>query len=435
MSTVLECPRQIYVGTCDKSWENDPLAYVTYKLKNGKVYKETSFEGWCNKDVEKKTFDNTPQEGFKVLFTVGGCKSGWNVRQTYFRVVDPRGFQFEIVANNFVNILQSSIINKGVIEGKFAYGWQGQQLILIRDTDPAYIEGIKSKDIELSGEKVTKDNIKLGKAYRLRDYKTGYYIGRFKWYGYKNSRYDWWSQTEKNEIWNCVETLMYTFLCKNEYGVNFIAGYKEIKNVKFELNESISNEKVNEAVEIFNNSLYSKPIDNLHIKFSSWDEKYEMKWHPECFMTYNEWVSKAFNDKEASSYDQRYTKFIKRFFYLRSENRFDTIITFKFKNNSIKNYLYESIYLSDDHKKIIRDNIIDVPQSTGNYVNRSDYATYLKYNIDEWKGDTSKLEETKSSSLSSIYNSYTIIDGNEVKINIDINKSYEKFKIDEMGAL
>ena len=431
MSKVLECPKQIYVGTCNNSWENDPLAYVTYKLKNGKVYKETSFDNWCNEEVEKKTFDNTPQEGFKVLFTVGGCKSGWNVRQTYFRVVDPRGFQLEIVANNFVNILQSSVINQGVIEGKFAYGWQGQHLILIRDTDPAYIEGVKSKDIELTGEKVTKDNIKLGKAYRLRDYKTGYYIGRFKWYGYKKSNYDWY-HIKKNEIWDCVETLMYTFLCKNDSGVNTIAGYKEIKNVKFELNESISEEKVNEVVEIFNNSKYSKPIDNLHIKSNTYNEKYEMKWYGECFLKYDEWVNKAFISKESSSYNQSGTKFIKRFFYLRSENRFDVIIAFKFKDNSIKKYIYQSIYLSDDHKKIIRDNIIDIPQSTSYYsVNREDYVTYLKYNIEEWKGDTSKLEETRSSSLSSIYNAYTIINGHNEEINLDMNKSFESFSIEK----
>ena len=432
MSKVLECPKQIYVGIYDNSWENNPLAYVTYKLKNGEVYKKTSFENWCNEKVEKKTFDNTPQEGFKVLFTVGGCKSGWNVRQTYFRVVDPRGFQFEIVANNFVNILQSSVINQGVIEGKFAYGWQGQQLILIRDTDPAYIEGVKSKDIELTGEKVTKDNIKLGKAYRLRDYKIGYYIGRFKWYGYKKSIYDW-RQIEKNETWNCVETPMYTFLCKNDFGVNTIAGYKEIKNVKFELSESISEEKVNEAVETFNNSQYSKPIDNLHIDYNPYDEAYEKKWYPESFIKYDEWVSKPFVNKEASSYNQNIVKFVKRFFYLRSENRFDIIIAFKFKDNSIKKYVYQSIYLSDDHKKIIRDNIID--ESTGNYVNREDYFIYLRYKVEEWKGDTSKLEETRSYTICSIYNSYTIIDGHNEKINLDINKSFENISIEKTNII
>ena len=114
---VLECPKEIYVGISGLKWEDNPLAYVTYKKSNGKIAKEVSFNNWCSEKSERKTFENTPQKGFKVLFTVGGCKSGWNVRQTYFRVVDPRGFEFEIVADNFVNILQNSVINKGVIDG------------------------------------------------------------------------------------------------------------------------------------------------------------------------------------------------------------------------------------------------------------------------------------------------------------------------------
>ena len=86
-------------------------------MKDGKVYKQKSFDGWRNIEAGTKTYPNIPQQGFKVLFNVGGCKSGWNVRQTYFRVRDPRGFEFEISSGNIVNILQKETIIEGVLSG------------------------------------------------------------------------------------------------------------------------------------------------------------------------------------------------------------------------------------------------------------------------------------------------------------------------------
>lgn len=147
---MLDCPKEILVGIDSSKWEPEitnnktyPLAYVTY-IKDGKVYKQKSFDGWRNTDAGTKTYPNTPQQGFKVLFNVGGCKSEWNVRQTYFRVRDPRGFEFEISSSNFVNILQKETIIEGVLSGKYAYVWQGQDLNLIEDNDPVYIEGVKN---------------------------------------------------------------------------------------------------------------------------------------------------------------------------------------------------------------------------------------------------------------------------------------------------
>lgn len=442
-SKVLECPKEIFVGISSLKWEDNPLAYVTYKTKTGKISKEVSFNKWCGEKSPRKTFENTPQEGFKVLFNVGGCKSGWNVRQTYFRVVDPRGFEFEIVADNFVEILQNSIINKGVIDGKYAYGWYGQNLLLVRGDDPRYLEGVKSKDTELSAEKVTKENIKIGQAYRLRDHKLGYYIGRFNWHGYNNPYHSCYSHP-RVETWTHVETLMYSFICPNEdYDKSTykwkIVGYKEIKNVKFALEKFISEQKALDAANIFKDLCYGDIASNIKFpigKNDSWAKKY----HPEQFESYDTWIKKPYINEDGN-YPKRKFHYNTRRFFFEKENELDMIISFKFKDGSIKNFLFNNTKLSEDHLSVITDDIVDnVEISESQFygkdsywygsgkqsVSHYTYECYYVHNYDEWQGDVTKL-------IPEMGNTYFMSSEWEIQTKygkcgfpLDIKKAYER---------
>ena len=102
------------------------LGYIIYN--DGKKWrKEPSWDSWRQKegdmihqwdrDTRKSIkslfvgpdvieFDNIPISGFVLNKKTGGDSSGWNHRQTYSRVYDPRGWEFEITVPNLLYILQ-----------------------------------------------------------------------------------------------------------------------------------------------------------------------------------------------------------------------------------------------------------------------------------------------------------------------------------------
>lgn len=186
MNDTIFIPKKIRVGFQErKDTYTQKLAYVIYYDEKGKLRKSGSWESWRDKKIDPAEYDNVPTEGFVLNKKVGGYAGSWgNFRHAYVRVYDPRGFEFEISVPNLLYILEhtSSIKGKG-LEGKFVYGWEGTELILIPTCSPDYIqltelnakrfEGkiIKAKDLVIGGEYLTKGN---------RHY---IYMGRFDAYG------------------------------------------------------------------------------------------------------------------------------------------------------------------------------------------------------------------------------------------------------------
>lgn len=133
-----------------------------------------------NPDVVPKEFDNIPIEGFVLNKKAGGYKSGWNHRQTYCRIFDPRGFEFEITIPNLLYILENtnSVKGKG-LEGKFIFGWEGTDLILIPEQAPEYEEMMKFTEIQLSSS-ITKKDLIPGWKYLTKKKEVVTYLGYFE---------------------------------------------------------------------------------------------------------------------------------------------------------------------------------------------------------------------------------------------------------------
>ncbi len=112
---------------------------------------------------------------------VGGYDSGWNHRQTYTRVYDPRGFEFEISIDNLLYILENTSCIKGKgLEGEFIYGWEGKDLILIPCSSPDYQKHKEfSEQIQnFKQNKVKAKELMFGAIYRNKQNEDLVYLTR-----------------------------------------------------------------------------------------------------------------------------------------------------------------------------------------------------------------------------------------------------------------
>ena len=178
-------PKKIKVGfQRNSNCYSGKLGYVIYYDTSGILRKENSWNSWRDNSIPPEELENIPTEGFMVNRYVGGYKSGWNYRQSYCRVWDPRGFEFEIEIDNFLWILDhcDCLAGKKLI-GKFVYSWIGQSLVLLPTNSNEYTI---ASEIMKKREKITKDlkpsELKPGSLYKVKSKPFIYKVGTSKNY-------------------------------------------------------------------------------------------------------------------------------------------------------------------------------------------------------------------------------------------------------------
>lgn len=169
MNTNIFVPKKINVGFQNRDdTYTGKLAYIVYFDEKGKLRKQSSWDNWRNQDIPNEIFDNEPTEGFVINKNAGGVEASWshNVRKTYVRVYDPRGFEFEITIPNLLWILENcnSIKGKG-LEGQFVYGWDGKELVLVPIESPDYREIQAKNEIIHSNDFIKSKDLIPGAAY------------------------------------------------------------------------------------------------------------------------------------------------------------------------------------------------------------------------------------------------------------------------------
>ena len=192
MNTNIFIPTKINVGFQNrKDTYTGKLAYVIYYDAKGKLRKEKSWQSWRNHDIPNEEFDNEPTEGFVLNKKVGGYKTHWDARQTYTRVYDPRGFEFEITIPNLLWILENCNCIKGKgLEGKFVYGWDGMELVLV-PVDSADYEEITAKNKVIhNNEFIKAKDLIIGATYENFNGEYLVYMGKAPEYTYEISDYD-----------------------------------------------------------------------------------------------------------------------------------------------------------------------------------------------------------------------------------------------------
>lgn len=198
--TNLYIPKKCKVGLQKREGTyTGKLGYVIYH--DGKVWrKQASWEGWRHKEGQKTSegyydendkwqrrdveitgvepieFENVPTEGFVLNKKAGGYSSGWNHRQTYCRVYDPRGFEFEITIPNLLYILQECSAYKGKgLEGEFVYAWEGKDLVLLPVSSPDFKECMAFTDLQ--SKKIGKKDLVEGCTYLTSRMEKLIYLG------------------------------------------------------------------------------------------------------------------------------------------------------------------------------------------------------------------------------------------------------------------
>lgn len=247
MKTSIFMPKKINVGYQERNGTyTGKLAYIIYFDEKGKLRKETSWQGWRDKSIDNDILENVPTEGFVLNKKAGGYDTGWNHRQTYVRVYDPRGFEFEITVPNLLYILDNATSTKGKgLEGEFVYGWDGKDLILIPCESPDYQELVKLNELRHKKEFVKAKDLKIGATYRTKDNVEKIYIGKFDEYSYSGTK------SAKPVFW---------FATKHNNGYSF----DTMKSISQKFVETISEECVSDYADIFDKlecDRHYSPID------------------------------------------------------------------------------------------------------------------------------------------------------------------------------
>lgn len=202
MKSNIFIPKTINVGYQNRSGTyTGKLAYVVYTDNKGILRKEASWNSWRDKKIEPDTFDNIPTSGFVLNKKAGDYSDGWNHRQAYCRVYDPRNFEFEITIENLLYILENanSIKGKG-LEGEFVYGWDGKDLVLMPVDSPDYKEIAEYNKIVHNNESIRTKDLIIGATYITKSQQEMIYMGRHDYYSYgykweENGEY----KTSKNQ--------------------------------------------------------------------------------------------------------------------------------------------------------------------------------------------------------------------------------------------
>ncbi len=286
MKSNIFIPKTINVGYQKRSdTYTGKLAYVIYYDEKGKLRKEASWNSWRDKNIPNEEFENIPTSGFVLNKKVGDYSSGWEHRQAYCRVYDPRNFEFEITIENLLYILENanSIKGKG-LEGRFIYGWDGKDLILMPVESPDYKQIEEYNQVIHNSEQIKAKNLIIGATYLTKDNKEYTYMGKFEYF---SDGYTWYENGEykiskkyidiPNDVnWRKVKyETTYGLL----YGKYFWFAYKIGNEWNFEQLKSIPkgkfikcmNEKCSsEYADIFNvmeGSYHYSPYDKTKNKF------------------------------------------------------------------------------------------------------------------------------------------------------------------------
>lgn len=298
MKSSIFIPKTINVGYQNRSGTyTGKLAYVIYYDEKGTLRKEQSWNSWRDKKIPNDEFENVPMSGFVLNKKVGDYSSGWDHRQAYCRVYDPRNFEFEITIENLLYILENanSIKGKG-LEGEFVYGWDGKDLILMPVESPDYKEITEYNRIVHNNETIKAKDLIVGATYLTKNNQEMIYMGKFDYYDYDGD-------TNGKYFWFAYKSYDY------EYGENWNKVYKDTYKWAFEQYKSMPSKKfitcLNDKCSQVYSDIYEAMIRTYNFSPKDYDNS---KYIPYTFEEFKQYAEKK-EDRYGRNDFRRYNNY------------------------------------------------------------------------------------------------------------------------------
>jgi hypothetical protein len=158
------------------------LGFVSYRdADTNQIHHKSSMDKWGDKNMLRFSYINEPTTGFRVV----GFVSRWTTSNKFIRIEDPRGFQFEVSIDNFVDLLRETTIVNAIIQDKVVYGWDDAGISLYKEGSEKYNEGIDNF-VAISEPNISIKDITIGTIVKLKNGRTVQWCG--PWYYIE---YDW----------------------------------------------------------------------------------------------------------------------------------------------------------------------------------------------------------------------------------------------------
>lgn len=163
-----------------------------------------------------------------------------NPRQTYTRVYDPRGFEFEITIPNLLWILENCNCIKGKgLEGEFVYGWDGKELVLVPVESLDYKEIQEKNKVIHNNTFIKARDLIIGATYEDLNGNQYVYMGKSKpWKNQSNYYYEshsyYYSNNRKEGYEYPLDDTWLISKCRSSYYNKHLTYYRSIQKEKNE---------------------------------------------------------------------------------------------------------------------------------------------------------------------------------------------------------
>ena len=186
-------PDSFYVGYSIRKWESGKLGFLTpHGTDSASKKRMSTVDGWRDKNIPADVHKNELLSGYKIAQHIhrGYYWGGGNV---VWRIVDPRGFEFEIESSDMSKILECTSIINGEIQGKCIIGRSNKGInILLPENSEPYIKAVKSTQVFHTSTKTSE--LVPGSIVLLKNNTKMVYLGKyfplFDEYTIKNNYYD-----------------------------------------------------------------------------------------------------------------------------------------------------------------------------------------------------------------------------------------------------
>jgi len=164
----MKIPKEIFVAMRETSG----LAYVTYQEDNSAFQKRKSTGLNWAEISEGVTYLNELLDGYIIRDNI----SRWTTSNVVWRVLDPRGFEFEIYSGNMMEVIKNASIKNGTIQGRCILSFDSGKPVLLPEGSEPYLNAVKSTTISVTSKNTV---LTVNKLYVDSSEKILQYLGAF----------------------------------------------------------------------------------------------------------------------------------------------------------------------------------------------------------------------------------------------------------------